>query len=70
MDYNNIILLAHERHAELIKNAEVNSRRIGTGHVIVVPNIFDRAVTALKAVFAKPVSTQPRVSVAGKLAAK
>ena len=70
MDYNNIILLARERHAELIKNTEDNARQVGNGNTVAVPNVFDRAVIALKAMFAKPANVQPTGAIGRKLVTK
>lgn len=70
MDYNNIILLARERHAELIKDAQEQSRHIGNDHTVTVPNIFDRAISAVKAIFAKPASGSATGAMSRKLATK
>ncbi len=70
MDYNNIILLARERHAELIKDAAEHARHVGNGNIVAVSNIFDRAMIALKAIFAKPANVQPTGAVSRKLATK
>ena len=70
MDYNNIILMARERHAELIKDAQDNARYGHNSHVVTVPNIIDRAAAGLKAIFAKPANVAPTVKVSRTLATK
>lgn len=68
MDYNNITLLARERHAELIKDAAESNRQVNS-HVITMPSLFDRAVAGVKALFAKP-ANEPKVTANRTLATK
>jgi len=68
MDYNNITLLARERHAEMIKEATDNSRQVNS-HVIELPSLFDRAVAGVKALFAKS-ANETKVAASRTLATK